>query len=350
MSARLPLFASLFLLAGCQGGEQARMDLRHRRGSGGTAVATFGDDAITAEELEQRILEMSPFLRTRYQTVEQRREYVEGLARFELLAREAVRRGLQNDPEVVEAAKKVMVHRLLQEELEKKGSPVSDADVAAWFAQHREDFQKPEMVRLSHIFLAAPAADGGQPGAARVRAEALLKQAQALPPTDLEAFGRLAAAHDEDLRSRPLNGDLRFQSRAELEQAYGAQVAEAGFALKEVGQLSGVVETDGGVHLLKLAGRTPALDVSEDEPRTRARIIQAIRAERQLRDYEALLKRLREQDRLVVDDEALARVQVDLRSPARPPSGPTPGFLAAPSPVAPPTSPPARVPPFPAPR
>ncbi|MCI0570977.1 MAG: hypothetical protein L0Y66_09505 [Myxococcaceae bacterium] len=233
MSARLPLVALLVLLAGCTRGEGVPMDLRHQRG-GGTPVATFGDDAITSEELTQRLLEMTPYLRTRYQTPEQKREYVEGLTRFELLAREAARRGLQNDPEVVASTKKAMVHRLLQKELEEKGSPITDAEIAAYHEQHRAEFLRPEEVKL-------------------------------------------------------------------------------------------------------------------EEPRTRTRIIQSIRAERQQRDYEALLARLTKEDALKVNEEALAKVEVDLKAPTRAPSGPAPGFIPAPSAQGGPAALPARVPPFPTP-
>src|SRR4051812_33366169 len=92
----------------CSNEGKGTVDFRHNKG-GGTPVATFGKDSITAEELKQRFMELSPIARTQYQTVERRKEYVEGLARFELLAQEALRRGLQQDPEVVETAKKVMV-------------------------------------------------------------------------------------------------------------------------------------------------------------------------------------------------------------------------------------------------
>ena len=77
----LTSLAAATVLAGCSQGNA--LDLRHNRAGGGTPVATWGkNDSVTAEELQQRFLEMSPFARARYQTPEQRKEYVEGLARF----------------------------------------------------------------------------------------------------------------------------------------------------------------------------------------------------------------------------------------------------------------------------
>ena len=124
------LLASLLmltvLLAACSR-EGPYLDLRHNPTGKGTKVATFAGDSITAEELEQRFMEMSPQVRTRYQTLEQRKEYVEGLARFELLAAEAVRRGLHQDPDVLDAAKKVMVQKLLLAETQTPGASPSGA-------------------------------------------------------------------------------------------------------------------------------------------------------------------------------------------------------------------------------
>ncbi|HSP77894.1 MAG TPA: peptidyl-prolyl cis-trans isomerase, partial [Myxococcaceae bacterium] len=80
-----PLALALLALAGCARGPapgHAVMDFRHTREARGTPVATWRGDAVLAEELEQRLREMSPALRERYQTLEQKREYVEGLARF----------------------------------------------------------------------------------------------------------------------------------------------------------------------------------------------------------------------------------------------------------------------------
>src|SRR5438477_12651167 len=114
---------ALLWVAACPSKEGVEMNFRHDK-AGGTKVATFGDDAVTAEELKQRFAEMSPYARAKYQTLESKREYVDGVARFEMLVREAQKQGLYNDPEVVETAKRVMVDRLLRKELDEKPTPV----------------------------------------------------------------------------------------------------------------------------------------------------------------------------------------------------------------------------------
>ena len=63
---------SLWSLAGCKGQQGDTLNFRHNKDGKGTPVATFNDDSITVEELKQRFSEMSPFLRSRYATLEQR--------------------------------------------------------------------------------------------------------------------------------------------------------------------------------------------------------------------------------------------------------------------------------------
>ena len=97
---RLPLLL-LTLLCACDSPGVAKMDFRRTPPvgvTGGTWVAKFGSQSITDAELAARFSEMNPFARARFQTVEQRRDYVEGLVRFELLAQEAVRRNTTTIP------------------------------------------------------------------------------------------------------------------------------------------------------------------------------------------------------------------------------------------------------------
>jgi peptidyl-prolyl cis-trans isomerase C len=329
------LALALLTLVGCERGPapgHAVVDFRHERQPSGPAVASWKGDQVTAEELTRRLEEMSPALRARYQTLEQKREYVEGLARFELLVREALARGLQNDPEVVASTKRALVTRLMRAQLDEAQPPVSDAEVAAYYERQKEDYVRPEQVRLSHVFLAAPRADAARVTAARARAEKLLADAKALPAKDFAAFGRLARAHSEEPRTQPLDGDLRYRSLEVLAQDFGPEVAEAARALvaSGPGALSGVVQTDAGLHVLQLTGHQAALDLKLED--VRQQISGRLSNEKRTQAWAELLSGLEERAGFTVDAAALSRVHVDMNAPVRPPSGPPPGTMPAPSP------------------
>lgn len=307
---------------------RAEVDVRHTRQEGGTPVARWQGDMLTAEALEQRFLEMSPALRERYQTPEAKREYVESVARFELLAREALARGLQDDPEVLASFKRALVNRLMRQQLEQTPVTITEAEVAEAYAREKESFSRPAQVRLSHIFLAAPRGDAAQVAAARARAEALMKQVRALPPGDFGAFGKLAREQSEEPCTQPLDGDMRFLSDEALARTYGSEVLDAARGLKESGDVAGPVQTEQGFHLLKLNGRLAAVNLSLEE--AREQLTARLRGTKQTRAWADFLEGLAQRQQLSIDEAALARVPVDVSAPMRAPSGPLPGTVPAP--------------------
>lgn len=328
-------FRSLLLLslmlAACERAPapgRAVVDVRNTRQEGGTPVASWQGDSLTAEALEQRFLEMSPALRERYQTPESKREYVESLARFEMLAREAVAKGLQDDPEVLASFKRALVNRLMRQQLEQAPATVTEAEVAGAYARQKADFSRPAQVRLSHIFLAAPRGDAQKAAAARAKAEELMKQLRALPLSDFDAFRKLAREQSEEPRTQPLDGDMRFLSDEALARAYGPEVLEATRGLTESGALVGPVQTEQGFHLLKLQGRMPAVDLSLEE--VREQLAERLRSAKQTRAWADFLDEVAKRQQFSVNEAALGRVSVDVAAPMHAPSSPMPGTVPAP--------------------
>ena len=56
-------------------------------------LATVGETEITVGEMAARLSDQSPYLRARYDSPERRREFLDNMIRFELLAQEAERLG-----------------------------------------------------------------------------------------------------------------------------------------------------------------------------------------------------------------------------------------------------------------
>jgi peptidyl-prolyl cis-trans isomerase C len=219
ISARCILALALAALAvGCSDAPgTVKVELK-RKGVPGKTVATFGAETITDAELAGNFAQLNPYTRARYQTLEQKREYLDGLVRYELLTREAARRNLQNDPEVVETMKRVMVQRLLKTEIEDKPAVIGPDAVKQYYEAHRGDYVKPAMTRLRHIFVKKEN---------KAKGEEALKKALALAPLDYAAFSLLAREQSEEPRTQPIEGDLRFLTDDELGKQYGTELVTA---------------------------------------------------------------------------------------------------------------------------
>lgn len=137
---------------------------------------------------------------------------------------------------------------------------VNDADAQAYYEGHPKEFVKPEMVRASHILIAPDpnAADPNQAKAvAKAKAEALLTQVKS--GTD---FAELAKANSS-CPSKAQGGDLGIFGRGKMVKPF----EDAAFAL-EPGEVSDVVETQFGYHIIKVTEHTDAQTVPLEEAKT----------------------------------------------------------------------------------
>jgi len=128
---------------------------------------------------------------------------------------------------------------------------VSEADINSYYEQNAARFGEPEQRRASHILITVPQnAPEEERAAARKKAEELLAAARQNP----DSFADLARKHSQDPGSAEQGGDLDFFSRGMMVKPF----EDAVFALKEQGQISDVVESEYGFHIIKLTGIKPA--------------------------------------------------------------------------------------------
>lgn len=283
----------------------------------GPTIAKGKDVAITAAEFKAKLEEQSPFIRARYATLDRKKEFLENLIRFELLAAEAKRQKLDEDPEVQETLKKIMVQRLVRKSFDEDGAQsAGDDELRKYYDEHRDEFVKAERVRVSQIVVRA---ERSAPDRAARAADArkLLAQLKAEQARNPLAFASVARERSDDLPSKASGGDLGYRSREEIERAYGAPVAAAAFGLKNVGDETGIVESDLGFHVLKLAARQPALDRPFEE--VRAQLAARLGREKRTRDFDAYVKTLREKSSIEISDAELEKVEVSAApAPAAP--------------------------------
>jgi peptidyl-prolyl cis-trans isomerase C len=224
-------------------------------------LAKVGETVITVGDFADRLASQSPYLRARYASPERRKEFLDNMVRFELLALEAKKRGHEQQPEVDRVRRQMMVQQMMKEMFDDKGvklSDITDAEIKAYYDANPAEFQKPAQRRASHILFKDKA-----------RAESVLKKLQAAPD-DMELFRKLAEEHSQDPESKPRYGDLRFfsQEPAEGQNAPPKPVRDAVFGLDKTGALHAqVIQSDQGFHVVKMTGERAALDRSLDDAR-----------------------------------------------------------------------------------
>jgi peptidyl-prolyl cis-trans isomerase C len=304
----------------------------------GPVVASGKGITITADEFKARLDEQSPFIRARYSTLERKKEFLDNLIRFEVLAKEAERQGLDKDPEVQLTLRKIMVQKLVQKSFQDQGAgkELPEAELQKYYDEHKDEFNRPRKARVAAIIFNAPA--GAPERAAKVAAaKKALAKVKAEEKKNPMAFQQAVAAFSEDAASKGVAGDLGFKSADELEKSFGKEVAQAAFALKP-GEVSGVIEGAQGVYLVRVAGVQEELSRSFDQ--VKAQINQKLSRERRTKEFDDLVKKLRDEANVTVDDKALEAVAVAAPPPGQPGMPGMPGMPApAPAQSAPPAPP-----------
>jgi peptidyl-prolyl cis-trans isomerase C len=323
----LPLSLSL-ALAGCHSKGKAE---KHETGDLGKPVARIDDEVITVADLQERINKQSPFVRARFASLDKRKEFLDNIVRFEVMAKEAEKQGYGKDPEVIRTMKQQMISKFLQKEFDAKlkVEDVPDAEVERYYKDHPDEFNRPDQVRVSQILVKDKA-----------KAEKIEKEAKALPKDDGKAFRELVAKVSEDADSKPRGGDLLpFDAKS---TAQPKAVVDAAFQIPQVGDISPAVKTDKGYVILRLTQRFPGFSrpLSEVKRQIQQRLFRDLRT----KALDKFVEDLKEKAHVTIDEGNLAKVQLETGleggAPAPDPRLPVSGLGTGPS-APPPVSPPS---------
>ncbi|MBW2463862.1 MAG: peptidyl-prolyl cis-trans isomerase [Deltaproteobacteria bacterium] len=313
-----------------QATDQADLTPEDRTRRAQVVVRVSGTE-ITVGDVEDQINAQSPFLRARFQDPARLRDFVQQMVRFELMAAAAVEKGYGEHPGVVRTRKQNAVQRMIRERFEVDLTPdtIPEAEIRAYYDGNDAEFHRPEMVRASHIQVAA-----------REDAVALIAE---LSEQDARAFRQAAREHSVDNETKLRGGDLRYftaegQGMNAGDAAVDTALAEAAFALTEVGDITGQPVVVGDVFsVVKLTGRRPEQHRTFEEAEQTIRL-RTWRTRRQS-GLEGLVTELRERLAPEIHDDRLAPIHLDpLPEPEGAPAAAEPpphGGAPAPTPAAP---------------
>jgi peptidyl-prolyl cis-trans isomerase D len=123
---------------------------------------------------------------------------------------------------------------------------VSDADIKAYYEQNQKRYSTDEQRRASHILIAVKkGASAAEKVTAKAKAEKLLAEVRKNPAD----FAKIAKANSQDPGSAERGGDLDYFGKGMMVKSF----EDTAWKLKQ-GEISDVVESDFGYHIIMLTG------------------------------------------------------------------------------------------------
>ena len=197
-------------------------------------LARVSSRVITESDLKANIAKMP----AAYQNIISKnpKKYVEDMIVETLCYEEGVRKGIDRDKEVKElvneAKKKIVMAKLIKSEVEDKVT-VTEDEMKKFYDEHSKEFTTPEMWRASHILVSTEKE-------AKDLLDELAKGAK---------FEDLARVHSIDATASR-GGDVGFFRAGQLVPDY-----EKACLKLNVGETSGIVQTQFGYHIIRLTDK-----------------------------------------------------------------------------------------------
>jgi peptidyl-prolyl cis-trans isomerase C len=238
----------------------------------GEVLVTIGERvSIDRTEFDAAWNEIPPYLRDQqFPEPDGREKFLNELAGSRVFAEAARRKGLDRDPEI-QRRKRMIEESLLSQKLfeaEVSGKvTLPESDIDLFYKAHLEHYAEPPSVEVAHL----------------VAAETSVIEAAQAAIVSGSTFPEAVAAFSEDESTRAKEGNLGqlVQARKPLNKTddydpmdtYVPGIGKerdfvvAAFAMSEIGEVTGPVQTSRGYHLIQLLAGNPASQKPLEEVR-----------------------------------------------------------------------------------
>jgi peptidyl-prolyl cis-trans isomerase C len=216
-------------------------------------LAKIGTKVITAADLNRVIGYYEPEQQNMIEKNPQIKENILWqIVRSTVIANLAKKKGFDRKPEIRSQQEMIVNNFLatvyLQKEVVEKIT-ISEEKTRAYYKDHSETFKTVEMIKVKHILIKIDStASEDEKKKRKAKAEEVLKKLK-----EDGDFSKLAAEFSDDPGTKDKGGDLDFFPKGTMVPAF----EEAAFALKP-GEISGIVETEYGFHILKMEEKKEA--------------------------------------------------------------------------------------------
>jgi parvulin-like peptidyl-prolyl isomerase len=259
-----------------------------KEGPTGPYLAKAGNATITQADLEREMKNLPEFAQALFAGSGGKEKFLNELVKKEILYQEAVKKGLDKDPEYlkkVEDYKKItLIGSLLEKEIEAK-SKVTEKDVKDYYDKHKEEISSVSQIKASHILVKTE-------DEANKIYESLKKGAN---------FAELAKKNSIDPGSAKNGGDLGFFSKGQMVPEF-----EAAAAKLRIGEISQPVKTKYGYHIIKVADKKLGKPIEFDK--VKGLLSQRVAAEKQKEAFDSYLENLKKSYKVEINKDAVSKL------------------------------------------
>jgi parvulin-like peptidyl-prolyl isomerase len=307
----------VFALGGCQKAAAAKSDGPPSDPS--PALVKIGSRVLTVAAAQAEVDRLPLEQRVNVATAPAQEDFLRKLVDQEIFAAEAEKLGYDRAPEVLAAAKRAMVMKLLKERVGAgpKVGQVTIDDARKYYDEHPKEFGPPEKVRVAVVMVKDPA-----------RARAIRAEAE---HAGQEAFHALVKKYSEEPGARDVTISIGLNS-----SGYPTSVNAAAAALKNPGDVSPVIEADGAAYILQLQERTPASTLPFERVQDHA--LRSASTALRDRKMQELVAELEKRHHAEVHPERFGAIHFEpdqYMLPAPPPAAPPPRQSTEPPPAPP---------------
>lgn len=235
LSVTVTVIATAGLVA-CQGGGSSSSSTGSKDAK---VIATVNGAKITSDDFDREVKALPEYIRAMADTPQGKKEMIDTLVMRELILQQAAKDGVDKGKEIeeklAELKKRIIVDTYLKKKVEAE-SKISDDELKKFYEQNLDKFKSGEQIRASHILVKS-----------EQEAQSILEQLK--KGANFEELAKTKSADS----SAAKGGDLGWFGKGNMVPAF----EKAAFSLKE-GQLSGIVKSDFGYHIIKLTGKRAA--------------------------------------------------------------------------------------------
>jgi len=220
---------------------------------GDNVIASYAGKSFTEADLRSELAALNRRSRKALDDPDRRKQFVENHIMSQLIFEEGRKKGIDQDAEIRgqlrNLERRLVIQKVMQDH---QSAPVDDEEIRSYYDSHPDEFSS-DRVQASHIL---------------VKEEALAAELLAKIEEDPTQFDALAEEHSIDKSNASRGGDLGFFTRGRMVKEF----EEAAFGLEADGELSPVIKTRFGYHIIKRTGREDGKMKPFDDVKNQIRI------------------------------------------------------------------------------